>query len=259
MSANVVAGLAVEVSGDGTPVICIHGLGGTSNSFTPQMPVLTGLRVIRPDLPCAGRSPNTERPSIASMAVAITKVMDVLAAKAAHFVGHSLGTLVCQYLAAERPDLVRSLTLLGALTEPSATARAGLRQRAQTARSGGMTEIADAIVGGSLSPETRSRNPAAIAFVRESIMRQCPEGYARSCEALAEAQAVSHQRIRCPVLIMNGEDDAVAPPSLARSLAEHIAGAKAIILPRCGHWVSIERPDEVNGELRRFLGGQPRR
>jgi pimeloyl-ACP methyl ester carboxylesterase len=93
--------------------------------------------------------------------------------------------------------------------------------------------------------------------VRESILRQCPEGYARTCEALAEATAANHQRIRCPVLIINGEEDAVAPPSVARDLAERIAGARAIVLPRCGHWATIERPEEVNAELRRFLGGQP--
>ncbi len=258
MSANIVAGLAVEVMGTGTPVICIHGLGGTSNTFTPQLPALAGLRVIRPDLPCAGRSLSTDRPSIASMASAIIKVMDVLAAKAAHFVGHSLGTLICQYLAAERPELVRSLALISALLEPSTAAREGLRQRAKLARTGSITEIADAIVGASLSSETRARNPAAVAFVRESVMRQSPEGYARSCEALAEAQAATHQRIRCPAVIINGEEDAVAPPSMARALAERIAGAKAIILPRCGHWPTVERVDEVNTELRRFFGGLPR-
>jgi 3-oxoadipate enol-lactonase len=256
---NVVAGLAVEVAGDGPPVVCIHGLGGTSNTFTPQMPALAGLRVVRPDLPCAGRSPNSEKPSIATMASAVVKLADVLGVKSAHFVGHSLGTLICQHLAAERPELVRSLVLLGGLYEPIAAARDALRSRAQLARTQGMTEIADAVIGSALSTETRSRNPAAVAFVRESLMRQCPEGYARSCEALAEAQAANHQRIRCPVLIVNGEEDAVAPPSTARNLAERISGARTVILPRCGHWPTVERVDEVNAEARRFLGGQPRR
>lgn len=131
---TVVAGLAVEVTGDGSPVICVHGLGGTSNSFTPQMPALAGLRVIRPDLPCAGRSLNTEKPSITSVAAALIKLADVLGVRSAHFIGHSLGTLICQYLAAERPERVASLTLVGGLLEPAAVARDGLRSRAQVAR-----------------------------------------------------------------------------------------------------------------------------
>jgi 3-oxoadipate enol-lactonase len=256
MSANVVAGMAVEIAGDGTPVICIHGLGGTSNTFTPQMPVLGTMRAIRPDMPCSGRSANVEKPSIGSFAAGLGRLADMLGVKSAHFIGHSLGTIVCQHLAIDRPGLVRSLALIGALTEPAQPARDSLRQRAKTARSGGMAEIADAIAQNAIAADSRSRNPIAVAFVRETIMRQCPEGYARSCEALADANAANHQRIRCPVLIINGEDDAVATPSVARELAERIGGARAVILPRCGHWATIERPDEVNAELRRFLGGQ---
>ncbi len=256
---NVVAGMAVEIAGDGAPVICIHGLGGTSNSFTPQMPVLATMRAIRPDLPCSGRSANTEKPSIGSFAAAIARLADLLGVKSAHFIGHSLGTLICQHLAADRPELVRSLMLIGALIEPARTARDGLRQRAKAARSAGMTDIADAIVQNAMAADSRSRHPIAAAFVRETIMRQCPEGYARTCEALAEANAANHQRIHCPALIINGEDDGVATPSTARELAERIAGAKAVILPRCGHWATIERPDEINAELRRFIGGQMNR
>jgi 3-oxoadipate enol-lactonase len=256
MTANVVAGMAVEIAGDGTPVICIHGLGGTSNSFTPQMPVLATMRAIRPDLPCSGRSVNVEKPSIGSFAAAIARLAEMLGVKSAHFIGHSLGTIICQHLAADRPELVRSLTLIGGLIEPGKTARDGLRQRAKAARSGGMTDIADAIVQNGMSADSRSHSPVAAAFVRETIMRQCPEGYARSCDALAEANAANHQRIRCPALIINGEEDSVATPSTARELAERINGASAVILPRCGHWATIERPDEINAELRRFLGGQ---
>lgn len=259
MSANVVAGLAVEVSGGGgVPVICIHGLGGTSNSFTPTLPALSAMRVIRPDLPCSGRSALSEKPSIGSFASAVVKLADLLGVKQAHFIGHSMGTIVCQHLAAERAELVRTLTLIGAIIEPAQAARDAMRQRAQKARGGGLPEIADAIVENGLSSDARARNPAVAAFVRETIMRQNAEGYARTCEALAGANAANHQRIRCPALIINGEDDTVASPSVARELAERIAGARAIVLPRCGHWATVEKPEEVNAELRRFLGSQGR-
>ena len=50
-------GMMVESEGEGPPVIMLHGLGGTSNSFQPLLPPLAGFRIIRPDLPGAGRSP----------------------------------------------------------------------------------------------------------------------------------------------------------------------------------------------------------
>ena len=122
----------------------------------------------------------------------------------AHFVGHSMGTIVCQQIAANEPALVASLTLFGALAEPSeADARGacpngrGWRARAACA------DIADQIVANALSAQTRENNPAAVAFVRESIMRQDPESYARSCEALAKARAVDLRLIDAPTLLVD--------------------------------------------------------
>ncbi len=56
MSTQFVERVAVEVDGDGDPVLMIHGLGGTSNVWTPLLPALTRFRTIRPDLPGSGRS-----------------------------------------------------------------------------------------------------------------------------------------------------------------------------------------------------------
>jgi pimeloyl-ACP methyl ester carboxylesterase len=252
VSANVIEGMAVEIAGDGVPAICVHGLGGTSNTFAPQMEALRSMRVIRLDLPCAGRSTLIDNPTIPGFVTAVAKLADTLGVKAAHFLGHSMGTLICQHLAVERPELVKSLVLFGALTEPTQAGRDAFRERARNARAGGMSAIADTVCERSTAAETKSRNPAAVAFVRETILRQSPEGYARSCEALAESYAADVSRIRVPTLMITGDEDASTPPSMARELASRIAGARAMIVPRCGHWPTIERAHEVNAELKRF-------
>lgn len=56
MSTQYLDGLAVEVDGEGTPVVCIHGLGGSSNNWTPVMRAMNGHRVVRIDLPGSARS-----------------------------------------------------------------------------------------------------------------------------------------------------------------------------------------------------------
>ena len=57
MTTVAVGGIVAEVEGEGVPVIMVHGLGGTSNTFQPQMEALRSYRVIRVDLPGSGRSP----------------------------------------------------------------------------------------------------------------------------------------------------------------------------------------------------------
>ena len=128
--------------------------------------------------------------------------------------------------------------------------------RARKARSEGMEGIADAIVAGALSSETRASNPAAAAFVRESVMRQPPEGYARTCEALSRANAADPAAIRAPVLLVAGSDDAVAPVSMAQGLADRLAAAALSVVDRCGHWITIEKAQEANRKLADFLQRQ---
>lgn len=235
--------LVAEVSGEGPAVVLVHGLGGSSNTFQPLMPALSGFQAIRPDLPGAGRSAlRPGQPSLAGLARAVGEVLRALKVTRAHLVGHSMGTLLCQYLAAEEPSLVSGLTLYGPILEPPAAARSGLKERAEAARRQGMTPIADTVSGASLSASTRERNPAAVAFVRESLLRQDPAGYAAHCEALATAEPADHAAIARPTLLVTGSADPVAPPDMARQLGGRIAGARVEILPDCGHWPTVEAP-----------------
>ncbi|MGV8985865.1 MAG: alpha/beta fold hydrolase [Cypionkella sp.] len=248
------APLIFEDSGSGEAVVMIHGLGGTSNTFQPLMAELAQYRVIRPDMPGSGRSALPLEPlSIEGHAASVLAALVEAGISRAHFVGHSMGTLVCQHIAATAVDCVASLTLFGALTEPGEGARTGLVARAAVARKSGMQGIADQIIAATLSTATHAENPAAVAFVRESILRQPGEGYARNCEALSRAKATDLRQIKAPTLLVAGSDDPVAPASIGQVLADGIAGAAMIVLDRCGHWITLERARVSAGLLREHL------
>ena len=255
--------VVVEEEGEGDAVVCVHGLGGSSNTFTPLMPALARHRVVRVDLPGSGRSQAVEGAlSIAQMVDAVASACARLGIVKAHWVAHSMGTIVCQHLAVQLPSLVRSLALFGPLMAPPDAARPALRARAAKARSpgaSGMQDITAALLAASVSADSRQRLPLAVAFVRESLMRQSGEAYARSCEALADATAARVDAIACPVLLVTGDEDVVAPPQAVRAMAERLFAARStrvVVLPRCGHWTPVERPAECQAELRDFLAAQ---
>ena len=248
--------LVAERYGAGAAVVLVHGLGGSSGSFELLMPALDGYCALRPDLPGAGRSSlRPGRPGLAGLAGAVRECMRAAGAPRAHLVGHSMGALICQHLAADAPEAVASLTLFGALLEPSLAARTALEERAREARAAGMAGIADAVAAGSLGPG--SAGGAAAAFVRESVLRQPPAGYAAHCEALAAAHPARHEAIRCPTLLVHGADDPVAPLAAAKRLRDAIAGARLETLPGIGHWPMLEAPGRAAELLRGHLAAAP--
>ncbi|HTO82676.1 MAG TPA: alpha/beta fold hydrolase [Methylomirabilota bacterium] len=257
MSTQTIERMAVELDGQGDAVIFIHGLGGTSNVFTPQVLALAGrYRAVRPDLPGSGRSPTSGPLSIGGFADAIVRTARALGIERAHLVGHSLGTIVCQHIAVNEPRLVRSLALFGPILAPPDAARQAMRERAAKARVEGMAPIADAIVQGATSGDTKANNPVVVALVRELLLRQDAEGYARTCEALAGSAAADVKRIACPTLLVTGDEDAVASPSNTRAMAEQVKGARVVVLNRCGHWSTLERASECSAALKEFLAGR---
>jgi pimeloyl-ACP methyl ester carboxylesterase len=260
MPLHLIDRIAVEDESEGDAVICVHGLGGSSNTWTPLMPALARHRVVRIDLPGSGRSQQAEGPlSIARYVESLVTVCSRLGIARAHWLAHSMGTIVVQHLAAAQPKLVRSLALFGPLAAPTDAARMGVRTRAAKARSEGMQDITESLLQAALSADTRQRLPLAVAFVRESLMRQQGEAYARSCEALADAEAADVSLCKLPVLLVTGDEDGVAPPQVVRALAERFhsaTSARVVVLPRCGHWTPIERFEECQRELRDFLAAQ---
>ncbi len=254
MATRFVERMCIEIDGQGEPLVMIHGLGGTSNTFTP---VIEGIgrqmQVIRPDLPGSGRSPTSGRLSIEDFADTVAKAVAALGVGRANFAGHSMGTIVCFHIALRNPKLVKSMALLGPLLAPADAGRQGLRERAATARAQGMQPIADAIVQASTSAATRREQPVAIALIREMLMRQDAEGYARACEALADAAAPDVAPIKCPTLLLTGDEDAIATATGMRAIGARLAGSRTRVVAKCGHWATFERPKEATSALEEFL------
>jgi pimeloyl-ACP methyl ester carboxylesterase len=246
--------LAVEVDGQGPPVLLVHGLGGTSNFYQPQAEVLAEtFQVIRPDLEGSGRSPVTGPLSIDSLADDLAAVLDALGVESARVVGHSLGTLVVRSFAARYPDKVSALALLGAVRPPPPAGQEATRARAAIVREQGMAAVAATIVANATSEVTRRDRPEVAAFVRELLMRQDPEGYARSCEALAAATDPGPVDPALPLLLLTGDVDKVGPPDASQELAAAHGSATVEIFPGCGHWTALEAARATTDQLVKFL------
>ena len=235
-------------------VLMIYGLGGTSNVWCAQREALArNFRVICPDLEGSGRSPLLGHLSIDGFVTDMATLLETLNISSAHVAGYSLGTVICQHLAVKYPERVKSLVLLGPIAAPSEAPGTDSWNVRGTCVPTGECGCSDAFdFKSALSTTTRATNPGLVAFLRESVMRQSVEGYARTCEALAEAMPADVDRIQCPALLITGDEDQTAPPQQSHLLAKAIARSEFILLSSVAHMTPLERPREVNQAMLKF-------
>jgi 3-oxoadipate enol-lactonase len=263
MNVTWIDGMAVDARGEGDAILLIHGLGGTMNAWTPLLPALSRYRCVRPELPGAGRSRKAfalgeatshgGKISAETHVDALIRVCNALGISRAHVAGHSFGSIIGLQLAAKMPSLVKSLSLFGAMAQPVPQQRENMRARAAAVREQGLFETAQGISDAALSASTKETQPVTVAYVRESVLSQDVEGFARNCIALSEAQSANLMLVTCPTLIVNGDEDVVTPLSGARWLADQLKSARVEVLSRCGHWPMQERSAECQRLMRDFI------
>ncbi|TVY85175.1 Pimeloyl-[acyl-carrier protein] methyl ester esterase [Lachnellula suecica] len=227
----------VEECGSGPLMVLMHGLGGTTNAFQPLISHFSSrYTMLRFDFPGSGFSTFKSPPSIPQF---VEDLSSVLASRQLSespiLVGHSLGSVIAMHYVSRNPD-VQALVLIGAGRSashiPAAVERmTGLGAKARL----GIEGIRDSTVANNVAP---SSSDLVRTIVRQMISSQDPEGYAATCEA---ACAKTHQdpdyaTIKCPTVLIVGDQDNVSPLSRSEDLRKLIgAGGNQNVLLEVVH------------------------
>ncbi len=178
-------------------------------------------------------------------------LMDHFGLSNAAFVGLSVGGLIAQGLAAERPDLVRLLVLA------DTAARIGnddlWNDRIAQVNADGLGSMADAILERWFAPEFH--HDGNFAMWRNMLVRTTDQGYARVSAAIRDTDVMeSTSRLTQPTLAVVGDRDGATPPDLVRETAELISGSRFSIIRGAGHLPCVEKPQVFTELLRGFFG-----
>lgn len=249
-----------DAGGDGPPLLFSHGLLMSGRMFDAQVAALQGrYRCIRWDHRGQGRSAD-----VSGRAISIEQVTDdavalirALALPPAHFVGLSMGGFVGMRLAARHPELLRSLTLLdtSADTEPAENVPRYRLLNALT-RWLGIRWVVGRVMP-IMFGRTFLSDPAKAAdraHWRAQLAGNRPSIY-RAVNGVVEREAVAPElgKIRCPTLVLVGEEDAATVPAKSERICALIAGADLVRIPGAGHSSSVEQPAAVTAALDAFL------
>jgi pimeloyl-ACP methyl ester carboxylesterase len=167
--------------------------------------------------------------------------------------GASMGGMIAMAAARQAPARIAALALLGTDARPDPPEMIVLRTSAiELFAQGRAREVIAPNIAMAFHPANAEALSASyLEFVLGAgdtqLIRQN-----RAVMARADARP-GLARITCPVLVMCGEDDLLTPPERSREIASLIPQAKLAMVPRCGHMLTMERPDVVNATLAEWL------
>ena len=242
---------------EGAPALVFsNSLSTDLRAWEPIMPLLPeGWRVIRYDMRGHGLTELPPRPwGIGDCVADLASLLDGLGVKDAVICGLSVGGLIAQGLAAERPDLTRAIILC------DTAAKIGTDEiwngRIEAVSKGGMEAVADATMTRWFTKRTIREEAETVALWRTLVTRTPAEGYIGMCEAIRDCDLrESTPRLRLPCMGMGGIEDDATPPDLVRETVEMVPGAGFHLLRRSGHIPQAEEPEEMARLIAEFITG----
>ena len=256
----------------GEPALFVHGLGGAATNWTDLAGLLrTRLAIEAIDLPGFGRSapPRNGDYSLQAHARTVIAYLEQSGRGPVHLVGNSMGGAISIIVAAQRPDLVRTLTLIS-------PAVPDLKLRLHPLKNDWrMGLLVVPIVGsmalrkmGAAPIESRVKGTIAVCFADPSrLSRQrfeemvdeareradkpyADQAMLRSTRGLVRSQFLRGsggwrlmRRIEAPTLVIWGDEDKLVAPDLAPFVAAAIRDSRLLVLEHVGHTAMLEMPE----------------
>jgi len=261
------------------PALFVHGLEGSSRNWTDLMDLLRSrLACEAVDLPGFGDSPPRPdgRYSIAALAHTVTSLIQQQP-RPVHLIGNSLGGAVCVKVAATRPDLIRTLTLISPALPDSRPRMDLIRFPVMSLPRVGTRLVKQYQV---LPPERRVADVITTCYGEPALFQQAR--FATEVAELTRRDELGHAaaalvgsvrtltaeflrrgrhsawrdaaRVTVPTLVIYGSRDRLVDARMAGRAAHQFSDARVVVLPRTGHVAHMEHPDAVAAEIGILLG-----
>lgn len=227
-----------------TRLVLIPGLAGDAVMWQAQLAALDAWGAVASDV-------HMRHDSIPEMAAAL------LAEHEGDLIlcGASMGGMVAMEAARQAPQRIAGLALLGTTARPETAEMRTLREDAiKLFAQGRAAEVIEGNVGFAFHAD-QAADAALVASYVDFVMRAGAEQLIRQNRAvIVRPDARVHlPQLSCPTLVMCGDSDQLTPPENSQEIARLVPGAQLMMVPRCGHMLTMEKPGIVNARLVEWL------
>lgn len=238
--------------GRGIPILFIHGFTGTAAADHGRLidEFRSSNRLIAPDLRGYGssRPPDRDFPRdfYQRDAADLASLLDGIRCGPVDVFGFSDGAEVSLLLAANRPDLVRLVVAWGV---------SGVISKEE------LQSVESWLPVSTWGPERQKWRADIVTRHGPGQLESMIEGWVNAARAIyAHGGDISYgpaNRIKCPVLLLNGDREVGNTPRDVTQLAARIPRCHLEFIPDCGHAIHVDQPDILLGHIRRFLASHP--
>ncbi|RNC28520.1 MAG: 3-oxoadipate enol-lactonase 2 [Candidatus Dichloromethanomonas elyunquensis] len=240
-------------SGEGEPVICIHGNGASRVSWRHFVPEASkNFRVIVYELRGTGESETIGNPrqtfTIKDHAEDLAAIMDVLGLKKAAIVAQAFGAFISMQFAALYPERVSAMVVHCTSARVEGKTRQGLPKWAEIVeKEGNFDSLLDEAMVRWFTDSFKNAHPEVVDLYRKMYAANPAMGYAANCRGIVEYDIVDQlHKIKCPTLVIAGESDASTPVKDSELVVSKIPNSELVLVKDASHAVSEEQPEEFN-------------
>ncbi len=250
-------GIAYHQSGEGPPIILVHGVGLRADSWFPQIEALrSAYAVYAVDMPGHGESARLDGPpTLARFVECIGGFIEDAVAAPAILAGHSMGAMIGLELASRFPALCRGVAALNAVYRRSPEALSAVQQRAEQLCTGEGPGNMTGPVARWFGTDPAGRDGELADFCRGWLADADQAGYADAYTVFASEDGPSDPALAAlsaPALFLTGDNDLNSTPEMSHAMAARALRGQAVIVRGAGHLAQLTHQELVSDALRAF-------
>lgn len=253
-----------EIKGDQNSkntVAFLNGVMASRNSWVNQIPIFEklGYKIILHDFKGQLLSDKPQGPyTFKEHAAEAKALLDFLGVEKAHLIGTSYGGEVAMRFAVDYPEITESISIINSVSELDDVLKLLIRNWRTLAKQGDPVEFFHGMLP-TIYHSNYIKDNIEILTTRAQAFKNLPEDYLKGqiylYDTFEQDVTMTHilKEIKCPALVVCGEDDILKPKKFAQIIADNIPRSEYITIPNCAHVTIFEKPNELNSVLLGFV------
>jgi len=244
------------IEGDGPWLTMSHSLASNLTMWDAQAKLLSGkFKVLRYDTRGHGGSSAPPGPyTLDQLADDAKALFDALGIRQTHWVGLSMGGMIGETFALKHPGFFQSMVLADTTARRPPNAEQMWGERVQIAQTKGMDALVEGTLGRWFTEPYRQSRKDVMERIGHHIRSTPVPGFVGCCQAIAKVDVLDRlHEIKCPTLVIVGEEDHGTPPEMARAIHANLSGSELVLIPSAAHFSNVEQEQVFNDAMTSFL------